>query len=220
MDYGSDATISIEATEGTFATTGATAGTDVAATVNGQQVSTSGTRLNVNTSDASMVIELDPTATGALTSFNVTGEGLEFVVGTSAYDTARIGLPTMTTSSMGGIDGMLSAIISGGASTLTGGNADTALRIIDDAIADATRGQAVIGAFQKYTLDTATNVLNSTIENVSASLSSIQDADLALEASRLANQQLLQQSTIEALGISNIQGQSVLKLLSSFALRI
>ncbi len=219
-DYGSDATVSIEAVSGTFNTTGATAGTDVSATVNGQTVSASGTRLNVNTSEVAMVVELDPAATGALTSFTVTGDGLEFVVGTSANETARIGLPTLTTASLGGVDGTLSSIVSGGANTLTGGNAATALRIIDDAILDATRSQAVIGAFQAYTLDSSARVLESTIENVTASLSAVEDADIAVETSRLANQQLLQSSVFEALSISNLNEQNVLKLLSALTLRL
>lgn len=220
VDYGSDATVSIEAITGTFATTGAVAGTDVAATVNGQSVSSSGTRLNVNTSEVAMVVELDAAATGALTSFTVTGDGLEFVVGTTANDTARIGLPTLTTASLGGIDGTLSTIVSGGTNTLTAGRAAEALRIIDDAILDATRGQAVVGAFQKYTLDSSSRVLEATIENVSASLSAVQDADIAVETSRLANQQLLQSTTLEALSISNLNEQSVLKLLSAITLRL
>lgn len=220
VDYGSDATVSIEATSGTFSTIGAVAGTDVVATVNGLSVSSSGTRLNVNTSEIAMVVELDAAATGALTTFDVTGDGLEFIVGTSANDTARIGLPTLTTASLGGVDGSLSTIVSGGTNTLTGGRAAEALRIIDDAILDATRGQAVIGAFQSYTLDSSSRVLEATIENVTESLSAVQDADLAVETSRLANQQLLQSTTLEALSISNLNGQNVLKLLSAITLRL
>ncbi len=222
LDYGSAAVIKIEATQGTFDTAsgGSAAGTDAVATINGQQVTGDGSTFNVNTSQVSLVIELDPTAaTGSVNPFIVSGEGLEFVIGTSAGSTARVGIPNLTTSSLGGITGKLTSIISGGANTLTGGKAAEALQILDDAIADATRGQAVIGGFQKFTLASSSRVLSSTMENVSSALSAVQDTDVALETALLANNQLLRQTTFQALSITNLQNQDVLSLLKTTAAR-
>jgi flagellin len=185
--------------------------------VNGQQVVGDGTTLNFTSSSLALRIDLDPTANGMLSSFTVSGDGLQFVVGPSPTDTARIGLPTLTSASLGNLDGNLLSLKSGGANSLTSGNGATALEIIDDAISEVTRSRARIGAFQKNTLDTASNVLSSVIENTSAALSSIQDVDVALETALLSNNQLLQETTYQALTINNLNQNNVLDLLRTVA---
>lgn len=220
-DYGSNATIEIEATTGTFNTASGNSaqGTDAVATINGQQYTGDGTTFNVNTSQLALEIELDASANGTLSSFVVSGEGLEFLVGTSPSSTARIGMPRLNTSSLGGIAGKLSSIMSGGSNSLSGGNAAAAMRIIDDAIGDVTRSEAIIGSFQKYTLDSASNVLGKTVENLTSALSEIEDADVAVETALLSNNQLLQQTAFEALSISTSSNSNVLALLQSVAAR-
>jgi len=221
VEYGTDESITVEATQGTFAltTSGTTTGTDAIATINGQSYTGSGSKFNVNTSDLALVVELSPTASGNLSQFNISGKGLNFVIGSSASATASVGLPNLLTSSLGGVTGSLISIGSGGANSLVGGKSTEALQILDDAIADATRGQAVIGSFQKYTLDPSKRVLTSTIENISSSLSIIRDTDVALETAKLANNRLLQQTTFEVLSISSFRSESVLGLLKSTAAR-
>src|SRR4029078_7330761 len=132
---------------------------------------------------------------------------------------ARIGLPSLTSASLGNLNGNLLSLKSGGANSLTSNNSATALAIIDDAISQVTRSRARIGAFQKNTLDTASSVLSSVIENTSAALSSIQDVDVALETALLSNNQLLQETTYQALTINNLNQSNVLDLLKSIAFR-
>ena len=116
FNYGSKAKISIEATQGSFtlATGGTVYGTDAVATINGQEYTGDGSTFNVHTGTVSLTVELDPTASGVITPFVVSGEGLAFNVGSSPSMTARIGLPNLTRSSLGGIAGRLSSIASGG----------------------------------------------------------------------------------------------------------
>lgn len=217
VDYGSEATITISDTEGSFTTTagGTTAGTDAVATINGSEYTADGSSFNVFTANLSVVIELDPTANGTLTPFSVSGEGLQFSIGASPADTARVGLPKLNTASLGGVTGKLRSILSGGSNTLTGGQAVEALRIVDDALEDVNRSRAVIGGFQKFTLDSSSRVLSSTVENLSSSLSAIRDTDVAVETSLLLKNQLLLQSTLQSLSISNLQSQNLLSLLST-----
>ena len=221
VGYGSAATIEIEATAGTFDTSGggSAEGTDAIATINGQSVTGAGSTFYYYGNQVSLVIEAATSATGALDAFVVSGDGLRFVIGTSPSATASIGLPKLTTTSLGGVTGNLYSIRSGGANTLTGGNAVEALEIIDDAIDEVTRGRAIVGSFQTYTLDSADNVLSSTIENTSAALSAVEDADVALETALLANNQLMQQAAYQALSISAMQYDSVLTILQSLASR-
>ncbi|MGE3315308.1 MAG: flagellin [Planctomycetaceae bacterium] len=220
-EYGSDATISIEATEGTFtlANGGSATGTDAVATINGQSYTGDGSTFSVNSSTLSMTIELAPTASGALDSFVVSGQGLSFNVGTSAGSRASIGLPNLHSSSLGGVSGKLSSIRSGGDNSLTSGNAATALAIIDDALGDATRSQAIIGGFQKFTLDSASRVLESQEEHLSTALSDVQDTDIALETALLTRNRLLEQTALEALSVASVRQQDILGLLRNAATR-
>lgn len=220
-DYGSDAVIEIEATEGTFTTAGnnSVQGGDAEATINGQEYTADGTSFSINTSEFSAVIELDPAANGAIAPFTISGEGLAFLVGTSTTSTARIGLPNLSTSSLGGTSGRLDSIATGGANSLTSGNTATTLEILDNAIADVTRSQALIGSFQRFALDSSSNVLAGVIEHTSEALSAIVDADVALESALLSNNQLLQQTAYQALSITGLQNQEVLSLLQASAAR-
>ena len=216
-DYGTAASIDIEATEGTFnlTTSGTVKGTDAVATVNGASFTGDGSTFNINTGQLALVVEVDPTASGTLTSFAVTGEGLEFTTGPSADNSARIGLPNLTTASLGGVTGKLHTIRSGGTNSLTAGKAKEAVKIIDDAIADAVRGQAQIGSFRKFTIDTSTRVVGKSIEELSSAISDIRDADVAVETSLLLKNQLLQQTTLDALSLTTSRQQTVLGLLQN-----
>ncbi|MFQ5733066.1 MAG: flagellin [Planctomycetaceae bacterium] len=222
-DYGSAASISVSATSGTFnlTTSGVVKGTDAVATINGATFTGDGSTFNVNTNQLALVVEIAPTASGPLTAFTVTGEGLQFTTGSSADNSSRIGLPNLTTASLGGITGRLHTIGSGGANSLTAGKAAEAVQILDDAIADAVRGQASIGGFRKFTIDTSSRIIDKTIEGLTTSLSDIRDTDVALETSLLVKNQLLQQTAFEALSITNTRQQGVLSLLrnSTFGFR-
>lgn len=221
VDYGTNATISIEATAGTFTMTngGSAEGTDAVATINGQQYTGDGSTFNVNNSQVSLVVEIKPTTSGVITPFVVSGDGLKFNVGSSPAAFASVGLPNLTTASLGGVTGKLFTLASGGDNTLTSDKAAEALEIIDDAIADATRSQAIIGGFQKYTLESSSRVLESSIEHMSTALSEVQDTDVALESAQLAKNQLLELATLQALTITSLRHQDVLSLLQSAATR-
>jgi len=221
-DYGSAATIEIEATSGTFTTDGgnSASGTDAIATINGDTVTGDGATFSINENDFSAIVELDPTASGVNTSFTLTGDGLEFVVGTTVSSTARIGLPNLASHSLGSSIGKLSSIQSGRSNTLTGGFTAEAVQIIDDAIADVTRSQGLIGGFQQYALDSAENVLSSQIENISLALSGVQDADIASETAQLTNNQILLENASIALEFSSLKNEQVLSILQSTVNRL
>ncbi|MEO2045109.1 MAG: flagellin [Pirellulales bacterium] len=220
-EYGSAATIKIDVVSGTFVTTGSNSvqGTDTLATVNGKSVVGNGTTLRVVSSAYGIDVELAPGVSGNLTSFNITGEGLQFVIGTSATDTARFGAPRLTTSSLGNGTGKIYSLQSDGTNSLSGGNAATAVQIIDDAISQTTQAQTLIGSFQKHTLDSASSLLTSIQKNTTTALSAIQDVDIGLETALLANNQLLQQATLESLKISTLNKSSVLNTLKTIAAR-
>lgn len=215
--YGSDATIRIEAASGTFDTTAGTvtAGTDAVATINGQTVTGQGSRFTFSNPQATFVVDVDPAVTGAVSTFVISGAGLNVSLGLDPSNTARIGLPSLVSSRLGGPDGNLSSLMSGRDNNLVTGNAATALRIVDDALDQVLSASARVGGFQKYLVDSSASLLETMETNTQAALEDIQGTDVAVETTLLNNNRLIQQAALEALGVVNLQSSSILGLLQS-----
>jgi flagellin len=92
------------------------------------------------------------------------------------------------------------------------GDAAAALTAIQSAISILGTVQGKVGAGENL-LNYATNLANSQITNLTASESSIKDANVAAEAANLAKAQTLQQSTIAAMAQANSMPAALLKLL-------
>jgi len=95
-------------------------------------------------------------------------------------------------------------------SSVTGAN--TALDIIDAALAQVDSIRASLGAIQNRFENTIVN-LQTTSENLSASRSRIRDADFAAETANLTRAQILQQAGTAVLAQANAVPQNVLTLL-------
>jgi flagellin-like hook-associated protein FlgL len=214
-NYGSAAKFSIAATSGTFNTTtsGTVAGTDAHATINGQAVTGSGSVFTVTTNQTTLQIAVNPAVSGALQSFTVSGNGLQFVLGENSANSVRYGLPALNTAALGGISGTLTSVSSSGTNSLIGGNSTAALNIINNALNQAIIAQASLGGFQKYTLSAASSVATNTQLNVTSALNAVQGIDAATVSSQLANEQLLQQTTSTALQLFNTQQQNLVSIL-------
>ena len=72
-----------------------------------------------------------------------------------------------------------------------------------------------LGAFERNTLQTNINSLQISLENVTASESSIRDADFATETAALTRAQILTQAGTSVLATANSTPQNVLSLLQS-----
>ncbi len=90
---------------------------------------------------------------------------------------------------------------------------DNALRIIDAAINEISKMRGDMGSFQRYVLESNIRSLNVARENVTASESTIRDADFAAEITMFTKQQILMQSGMSVLAQANNIPQSVLSLL-------
>jgi flagellin len=108
-----------------------------------------------------------------------------------------------------------SATTQTGIDTLTVANyagAQTALGLVDSALTGINNARASLGAVQSRFESTVAN-LQSSVENLSASRSRIQDADFAAETAELTRTQILQQAGTAMLAQANAAPQSVLSLL-------
>lgn len=94
----------------------------------------------------------------------------------------------------------------------TGANAQSAIAVVDAALAQINSTRGDLGAYQNR-FTSAISSLQATSENLSASRSRIQDADFAAETATLTRGQILQQAGTAMLAQANQLPQQVLQLL-------
>jgi len=126
------------------------------------------------------------------------------------------GASTMTTAlgsyASGTLTVTLSAIGSLGGTLSSGPNAAAAALLIAQALSDIGARRGGIGAGEE-SLQSYSTVLGIQMQNKTAQLSQIQDANVADEVVNLTKFQILNQSGISALSKANQAGQSILSLL-------
>jgi flagellin len=98
------------------------------------------------------------------------------------------------------------------ANVLTVAGANNTINAVDAALQTVSGLQAQLGAIQNRFTSTVQN-LQSTVQNLTQSRSTIQDADFAAETAKLTQSNVLQQAGISVLAQANQQPQLILKLL-------
>ncbi len=221
-NFGSDSFVSVKALSGTFKLTDENdvvsdrnVGTDVNARINGIAAIGKGLKATLNTASLDLSFSVSSSVTdGASLNFNITGGGALFQLGPKVVSNqqARLGIQSVSTATLGGVNGRLFELRSGGAKALdkdVGG----AAKVVDEVISVVTQLRGRLGAFQKTTLETNIYTLNDTLANLTEAESSIRDADFAAESAKLTRAQILVQSGTSVLGIANQNPQNVLSLL-------
>jgi len=161
-------------------------------------------------------VSLDESFGTGQSDFTITGGGAKFQLGPQVTSNQQVslGIQSAAASKLGDSDvGFLSDIVTGGGASLANGGAATASKIIERAIRQVAVLRGRLGAFERNTLDTNMNSLSVALENVTASESSIRDADFAEETSNLTRAQILTQAGTSVLATANSTPQSVLQLL-------
>ena len=128
-------------------------------------------------------------------------------VGTKANQAIKIGLSDMRARALGlqGEDGTTLNVS-------TQKNANAAINVLDNAIQKALNQQTTIGSIESRLGYTSTN-LTTAIENVTASESTIRDADMALAMTEYTKNNILAQSSQAMLAQANQSNNQVLSLL-------
>lgn len=226
--FGSEAFVQIKTLSGNFIdgttyTAGAPEvrdlGVDATVLVNGQVADTSGLRVDVRTTNLDARFYLDAAfgqQTTTAASFQVTGGGSLFQLGPDVSPQAQvsIALNSISSGSLGNsVIGFLDSVRSGGSNEVKGGNFVAAQEIIAEAINQVATFRGRLGSLQKNQIETNINSQQIALENVSASESTIRDADIAMEVSALTRAQILFQSTQNTLQIANSVPQAILGLL-------
>jgi flagellin len=94
----------------------------------------------------------------------------------------------------------------------TASGAASALTVINSAISDVAAMRGTIGAGINR-LTSATNVINTQVQNLTSAQSSIQDANIGQVIANMSKYQILEQTGIAALAQSNTSEQAILRLL-------
>ncbi len=216
VGYGTDQFVDVQAISGTFTGSGTrNVGTDIVANVNGTSAQGKGNNLTLHTATLDLSVSV-VAAVGApyTANFTITGGGALFQLGPDVVGNqqARIGITSLNTAQLGGVNGRLFELRSGGTKALDT-DASGAASVVDEVISKVTQLRGRLGAFQRTTLDTNIASLNDTVANLTEAESSIRDADFATETAKLTRAQILVQSGTAVLQIANQNPQNVLALL-------
>ncbi len=223
-------TISLAALQagGNLVATGRDKGRDVSAIINGNLATGEGLKISLqNSSAVSVQIDLSTTfgtTNNATSTFYITGGGALYQLGGQVNTTQQtnIGIQSIAASKLGGtlINGTLNFLSTlktgGGNDLLTSagrGSFVEASSVLDNSIDEVSTVRGRLGAFEKNTLQTNIRSLQAAVENLTASESTIRDADFAEETSKLTRAQILSSAATSVLSLSNQQSQQVLSLL-------
>lgn len=202
-------------------------GQDVQALINGALATGNGLTVTLNSTNLSAKVLLNEglaTRPGESSSFVITGGGSLFQLGgeVTAQQQINIGVKSVAASNLGatlsdGVVEFLSSLKTGQSNSLRKSNQrrdfSAASEILESAIDDVSVLRGRMGALERNTLQTNVRSLQASVENLSASLSQLRDADFALETSLLTRAQILQSSGLSALALANQSSQSILQLL-------
>ena len=188
-------------------------GTDATGTINGMTATGDGNTLSIDNSTLSLSMGIAAGFSGTV-AFSINGGGAVFQTGPSvnANEQARIGLQDTSTTSLGGADGTLYDLGSGGAASLAT-DPTKAASIIAEASSQVTSLRGQLGAFQSSTLNSNISSLDAAVQNLTAAQSSIQDTRLRRRHAALTRSQVLVQSGTAVLSIANHIPDNVLSLL-------
>lgn len=206
------------------------AGKDVVALVNGSVSIGRGLSVAVRGQELDLSLILTPTFATTVdptnaTTFDITGGGAKFQLGpqVNPLQQTNVGIDSIAATRLGGslvtnasgqrVLQFLSSLKSGGTNELAGGNLSNASIILETAIDEISQLRGRLGAFERNVLQTNVRSLQAGLENISASESTIRDADFAAETSQLTRAQILQNASTSVLAAANTSSQSVLQLL-------
>jgi flagellin len=149
-----------------------------------------------------------PTQVGTLTSGS-----LRFQIGADADQSVQFSMPVVFANSLG--TGAVSGASLNDLDVTSQQGASDAIRIIDAAVTQLAQMRGELGSFQKNFLESTSRSLEVARENLTATESSIRDANMAEEITTYTRLQILQNTGMSVLAQANQAPQNILQLLRS-----
>lgn len=228
-NYGSAEFVDLNVLNGSFATTlsdGSTAadrdeGSDIVVSINGQTAQGNGLQASVKTAslDASLSFAAASNVANTTATVTVTGGGSLFQIGQEASAAGQIGmgLEAINTARLGGVNGKLYELGTGGGKSLLdvgpSVQGSDLVDIVEQALNRVSTLRGRLGAIQKNVIETNITTLGVAKESISDALSQIVDTDFAEETANMTKAQVLSQAGLSVLAIANQNPQQVLSLL-------
>jgi len=151
---------------------------------------------------------------GGSEALTVMDNSLIFQIGANNGQHVKLGITSMTTTSIGQAVTNNSGFGSLADIDVTSADrADDAIKVIDQAITDVLDVRGELGAFQANMLETTMNNLSVAHQNLQAANSVVIDTDFAVEVTEFTKQQILGQSGVNVLMNANKMSEMVLALL-------
>jgi flagellin len=155
----------------------------------------------------------DNTKFGTTKLLDGTFTGKNFQIGGNAGETVSLDITDVQTANLGtGGGGGLGNLAAVKGLDSTSADYNDVLGVLDDAINDVTTQRGALGAFQTNTLESNLNSLVVTKEQLTASKSVIEDADMAEESMQLNKQMAQYQLALMTLQQSNQRSGQILSL--------
>lgn len=220
VDYGSDQTIQISVTSGTFAMPGNNyyaVGADATAEINGRAYTGSGNRFTVADNELRFAIEFSGGFSGAFDSVFVSGDALRFALTPEPNQISTLAIRGLHPEMLGGLSGNLAEISTGGAYSGLDGNASRAIRIVDEALALLTREQGRVQGFADAAIDSSSALLAGMETNLDDAIASVDGVDDYEESALQSMQQALAQNAVSGLAILTNQRSDIVALVRQLA---
>ncbi|MDR0869292.1 MAG: hypothetical protein LBN39_00720 [Planctomycetaceae bacterium] len=222
VEYGSQEFVSVlpfpttdfPLTDNSGIRTDKTYGKDIVAQINGQWANGNGRIASACVSDLDIAVTVNPENYFQTTGFRISGGGTLLQLGQDAVSEqqARIGIPSVHSTALGGTNGYLSQLRTGEPFDLLTDTAQ-AYQIVMDVTKQIAELRGRLGAFQKNQVETVMNHHLDSIEIESGAKSGIADVDFAAQSSEMARQQVLMQANISVLQMNSQRTQMLLGLL-------
>jgi len=223
VEFGTQATASVQVSSGTFTVTGAdpdgiARGTDAVATINGQSVTGAGNTFTV--SDNSLVFNISTVDgfTGAADTITVTGGGsLSFALSEDPSLRSSLAIEGVQAYQLGGLSGTLDQLATGGSLAGLNTNAPLAIRVVDEALGDLTRVEGRVDGFANATIASSSALLTGLQTSIQNTIDGLDKVDDQEELVLLGKNQALSTNAIAGLSTLNTQRQSILDLIKQIA---
>jgi flagellin-like hook-associated protein FlgL len=217
VGYGSDETIEISATSGTFTVAGTGEGIDATATINGRSITGDGNRFSVHDNGFRFTIEFAAGFSGAFNTVTASGTALTFALTTELSQTSSLAIPGLQASRLGGPSGMLDQLLSGGDYAGLGDNSATAIRIVDEALADLTRIEGAVDGFANGVIESAAALADGFESELEDAIDAINLVDEERESLLQTRNEALATNALAALANLDAHQQRLLDLVRQIA---
>jgi flagellin-like hook-associated protein FlgL len=227
VDYGANATISIDVNPGdVFTVTGGNGdgtaeGVDAVAVINGVAISSGnvdGNRVTFNQTGLHVIMEFEPGFTGRFSKLTLSDDNTpKFVLSEDVGDLASLSLPSLFAASFRGVSGSLDQLASGGSLAGLADNTSQAIRVIDEALGRLTIVEGQVDSFADVTVAASSAFLTDTQTSLTDSLEEINGVNDEEEALLLAEYETLSSNTLAYLALLRRQQSLVLEVLNDMA---